>query len=172
VRETVSSWSSTRAPAYSPPHLAEAITARGVAVVFADAALPLPEGPATVVDSAFLPFLRDMASGGMVPPWPQWWPDDVMSGLFPDEVTRRSVAREAHAMPLAFFEEVLPQIPGSWRSCHPAYLRFSEGYQEPAREAASRGWPVRELPGEHLHMLVRPADVATAIIGLAAETAT
>ena len=154
------------------PHLAEAITAGGVAVVFADAALPLPEGPATVVDSAFLPFLRDMASGGMVPPWPQWWPDDVMSGLFPDEVTRRSVAREAHAMPLAFFEEVLPQVPGSWRSCHPAYLRFSEAYQEPAREAASRGWPVRELPGEHLHMLVRPADVATAIIGLAAETAT
>jgi hypothetical protein len=46
------------------------------------------------------------------------------------------------------------------------------GYQAPAREAASRGWPVRELPGEHLHMLVRPADVATAIIGLAAETAT
>jgi hypothetical protein len=87
-------------------------------------------------------------------------------------VTRGSVAREAHAMPLAFFEEVLPQVPGSWRSCHPAYLRFSEGYQEPAREAASRGWPVRELPGEHLHMLVRPADVATAIIGLAAETAT
>src|ERR1017187_9963392 len=90
---------------------------------------PLAGGPARVGDSAFLPFLRDMASGGMVPPWPQWWPDDVMSGLFPDEVTRRSVAREAHAMPLAFFEEVLPQIPGSWRSCHPAYLRFSEGYQ-------------------------------------------
>jgi hypothetical protein len=85
-----------------------------------------------VVDSAFLPFVRDLASDGMVPPWPQWWPDDVMSGLFPDEVTRRSVTREA----------------------------------------AGRGWPVRELPGEHLHMLVRPADVATALIGLAAETAT
>jgi hypothetical protein len=37
---------------------------------------------------------------------------------------------------------------------------------------ASRGWPVRELPGDHLHMLVRAADVATAIIGLAAEIAT
>jgi hypothetical protein len=75
-------------------------------------------------------------------------------------------------MPLAFFEEVLPQVPGSWRSCHPAYLRFSGCDEELVRGVFRCGCPVRELPGEHLHMLVRPADVATAIIGLAAETAT
>ena len=151
------------------PYLAEAVAAREVAVVFADAALPPPATGATVTDRAFLPVLRDMASGGMVPPWPQWWPSDAVSPLFPDDETRRSVTREALSLPLAFFEEDLPPVPRSWRSSHPAYLRFSEGYQQHARAAASFGWPVRELPGQHLHMLVRPAEVAMAITGLAAR---
>jgi hypothetical protein len=36
-------------------------------------------------------------------------------------------------------------------------------------EAARLGWPVRDLPGGHLHMLARPAEVAAAITALAAE---
>ena len=80
------------------------------------------------------------------------------------------MAGEACPVPLAVFEEDLPPVPDSWRSCHPAYLRFSEPYQEQADEAAQRGWPVRELPGQHLHMLVDPAGVATAITVLAADT--
>jgi len=45
--------------------------------------------------------------------------------------------------------------PGSWRPV--------------ADELSRAGWPVRELPGEHLHMLVSPAEVAAAITSLAAE---
>ncbi len=154
------------------PYLADMITARDVAVVFADASLPPTSGDARVIDSAFLPFLRDLATGGMVPPWPQWWPEDVLTPLFPDDVTRRSVTGEARPLPLAFFEEHLPPAPGSWPSCHRGYLRFSDGYQDQARDARRRGWPVRELPGEHLHMLVDPIGVATAIAGLAIGAAT
>jgi hypothetical protein len=154
------------------PYLAEAIAATKVAVVFADAALPPASGPGDVVDRAFLPFLRGLASGAVVPPWPQWWPEHEMSALVPDERTRRSVLGEARPLPLAFFAERLPPRPDSWQACHPSYLRFSKSYEEPAREAAGRGWPVRELPGEHLHMLVRPADVAAAITSLAAAPAT
>lgn len=124
-----------------------------------------------MIDSAFLPFLQDITAGGMVPPWPRWWPEEDLSPLFPDDVTRQSVSREASPLPFAFFAERLPPVPTSWRSCHPGYLRFSDGYQEPAREASSRGWPVRELPGQHLHMLVDPTGVAAAITGLAADLA-
>ncbi len=154
------------------PHLAEMITGRDVTVVFADAALPPRSGEVPVTDSAFLPVLRDLATGGRVPPWPQWWPEQALAALFPDEVTRRSVLGEAHSLPLAFFEEHLPPAPASWQSCHAGYLRFSGGYQDQARDASSRGWPVRELAGQHLHMLIDPAGVATAITGLAASAAT
>ncbi|HEY3733553.1 MAG TPA: alpha/beta hydrolase [Streptosporangiaceae bacterium] len=151
------------------PYLADAIPARGMTVVFADAGLPPQSGPATVTDTAFLPALRDLANEGMVPPWPQWWPADVVSALFPDEQAQRQVAGEATPLPLAFFAEQLPPLPEGWPSRRCAYLRFSEGYLGPAREARDRGWPVRELSGEHLHMIVEPAAVASAIVDLAAE---
>lgn len=150
------------------PYLAAAVRARTVAVIFADAALPPVSGSAHVIDSAFLPFLQDLARGGLVPPWPRWWPAEDLAPLFPDRETERVVTAEAPSLPLAFFEEELPPLPGSWHSCRSAFLCFSEGYQELAAEAASRGWPVRGLPGEHLHMLVRPAQVAGAISDLAA----
>jgi hypothetical protein len=57
------------------------------------------------------------------------------------------VSSEALPLPLGFFEEALPPLPEDWRSRRCAFLRFSEGYQEPARQAAARGWPVRDLPG-------------------------
>jgi len=34
--------------------------------------------------------------------------------------------------------------------------------------AHQRDWPVRELVGEHLHMLIDPGAVAAALVGLAA----
>jgi hypothetical protein len=149
------------------PYLAAGLGGAGVTVIFADAGLPPEDGQGRVIDEAFLPFVRDLADGGLVPPWPQWWPAAELAPLFPDLATRARVSREAVPLPLAFFEEMLPPLPEDWRSCRCAFLRFSEGYQEPARQAAARGWPVRELPGEHLHMLVAPAAVAEAITSLA-----
>jgi hypothetical protein len=148
------------------PYLAAGLGGREVMVIFADAGLPPEDGPGRVIDEQFLPFVRDLADGGLVPPWPQWWPAAELDPLFPDRASREQVSGEAAALPLAFFEETLPPLPEDWRSCRCAFLRFSEGYLEPAREAATRGWPVRDLPGEHLHMLVAPAAVADAITGL------
>jgi hypothetical protein len=145
------------------------------AVVFADAALPpLPAapGPATVVDTRFLPFLRELATDGIVPPWPEWWPDEDLSALFPDAATQRTILGEAPALPFACYAEELPPVPDSWTACPCAYLQFSAGYQEQAAAARSRGWPTRELPGEHLHMLIDPAAVAAALIDLATLVAT
>lgn len=153
------------------PYLADVVPARRVAAIFADAALPPASGTARVIDSAFLPFLQDLACDGMVPPWPRWWPAEDLAPLFPDPQTERVVTAEARPLPLAFFEEELPPLPASWDACRAAFLCFSEGYQELAAEAASRGWRVRGLPGEHLHMLVRPSEVAAALSELAADLA-
>jgi hypothetical protein len=151
------------------PHLLAAVGITDAVTVLADAALPGPDGAAPVVDSAFLPYLRGLARDGIVPPWPQWWPGEDLSPLFPDEASQRAVSAEAPPLPLAFYAETLPPVPERWRSCRTGYLVFSESYRDPARAARDRGWPVRELPGEHLHMLLRPAEVAAAITALAAE---
>ena len=38
-----------------------------------------------------------------------------------------------------------------------------------AAALAAGGWPVTTLASEHLHMLVNPAEVAAALIGLVTE---
>ena len=151
------------------PHLIAAIGADDAVAVFVDAALPTWSSASTVVDDGFLPYLRDLASDGIVPPWPQWWPGEDLSPLFPDEATRQAVTSEAAALPLRFFEEALPALADGWPPCRAGYLVFSEPYRREADAAARAGWPVRELPGGHLHMLVDPGAVAAAITSLAAE---
>jgi hypothetical protein len=151
------------------PHLAAALAPGGVTAVFADASLPRQTASGTVVEPEFLPFLRGLARDGTVPPWPRWWPDEDLSSLFPDEATRQVIIGEADALPLAYFEEALPALPDGWPPCHAAYLAFSEPYRREAGAAAQAGWPVRQLSGEHLHMLIDPAGVATAITTLAAD---
>jgi pimeloyl-ACP methyl ester carboxylesterase len=150
------------------PYLIAAAEADRTAAVFAEAALPRRPGASTVVEAGFLPYLRQLADRGIVPPWPQWWPGEDLSPLFPDEAARQSVTGEAQPLPQAFFEELLPDLPGGWPPCVAGYLVFSEPYRREADEAAEAGWPVREVPGGHLHMLVEPEAVAAAIMRLAA----
>jgi pimeloyl-ACP methyl ester carboxylesterase len=149
-------------------HLSTALPGAEVVVVYADAAVPEPGRPVPVVDGAFLPYLRQIARDGVVPPWPQWWPDEDLSGLFPDNQVMAAVLAEACPLPLEFFTEQLPALPASE---HPAaaFLLFSAGYRELAEAARNRGWPVGELAGEHLHMLVSTAEVGAAILALAGQ---
>jgi hypothetical protein len=147
--------------------LSAALGAGPTSVVFADAGLPDPAGGGPVVDGEFLPYLREIARDGIVPPWPQWWPGQDLSPLFPDPATRDAVTAEAGPLPLEFFEEVLPPVAAAWPPGHGGYLLFSAGYRQQAEAARRLGWPVITLAGEHLHMLISPAAVAAAIVDLA-----
>jgi hypothetical protein len=151
------------------PHLLLALGRGDATAVFADAALPRQADPGTVTDARFLPYLRELAIDGVVPPWPRWWPGEDLAPLFPDQAAREALCGEADPLPLAFFEERLPALPGGWPRSQAAYLVFSEPYRREAAEAARAGWPVCELPGGHLHMVVRPAEVAAAIMDLAGQ---
>lgn len=132
-----------------------------VAVIFADAGLPAADGPTPVVDGGFLPYLRELARDGVVPPWPQWFPDADPAELYPSETARAAVLTDAQPLPLSFFEEELASAAWPGRA---QYLLFSEGYRGEAEAAQRRGWPVAELPGTHLHMLADPAAVAAALL--------
>lgn len=147
--------------------------------VFVDAGLPLPppdgpDGPdSTVLDGTVpmipRPFYEMLAAkaadDGMVPPWTQWWDEDI-SGLFPDNAVRAGIEREQRRLPLSYFREAVPVPPG-WLERGAAYLAFGDTYAGERDTAGRFGWPVRTLPGEHLHMLMAPGDVASAIGELA-----
>jgi hypothetical protein len=41
---------------------------------------------------------------------------------------------------------------------------FGPSYAAMAEDARERGWPVSEIPGEHLHQIVEPAAVAERLL--------
>ena len=164
-----------------------------VATVFVDAALPqrvtAPEvappgspecsdgaishrtssttkGEAPLAPAAFLDFLRGLADpDGLLPAWTRWWPDADVDVLFPDRATRRRVEQEQQRLPLTYFRDTVT-VPAGWTDRSNAYLAFGDTYADERRLAEHCGWPVTTLPGEHLHLLVAPTEVAAELTRL------
>jgi hypothetical protein len=147
-----------------------AVQRRVAGYVFVDAGLPSEAGSSVPMTSAgFYDMLAGKADdAGLLPPWTQWWDGEDLSGLFPDARTRDVVEREQQRLPLAYFEDSVP-VPADWPAQPGAYLAFGDTYAAERAAAVARGWPVATLPGEHLHMLVDPDGVATAITELIAK---
>ena len=132
-------------------------------LAFVDAGLPPPEGVVELAPPAFLDFLKTKADAdGVLPPWTQWWDDADLAGLFPDADTRSAVEAEQQRLPLGYFQQSLP-VPAGWDERPAAYLAFGDTYAAELQDASNRGWPITVLPGEHLHQLINPGQVAEAI---------
>jgi hypothetical protein len=140
-----------------------------VGYVFVDARLPPMSGVVPVAEPAQLARLAELADeDGVLPPWTAWWDPADAGALFPDDVVRDRVERQQQRLPLSYFADPL-QIPVGWDDRPSAYLSFGDTYARERADAATRGWPVRRLPGEHLHMLMAPDVVAEAIEQLLAQ---
>ena len=150
------------------PRLAAAVGA--VAVVYVDAALPATGPDTALAPPRFLDFLATLADeDGLLPPWTQWWGDEV-DALFPDAATRAAVEAEEPRLPLSWFSSRVA-VPDGWADRPSGYLAFGDTYAEEIAFARGREWPVTVLAGRHLHQLVAPAEVARAIANLAAAVA-
>jgi hypothetical protein len=133
--------------------------------VFVDAVLPAPAGQAPMAPAKFYNYLAAKADpDGLLPPWTEWWDEDI-SALFPSAEVREQVEREQPRLPLSYFATPMAVPPG-WDTRPGAYLAFGDAYAPELADATARGWPARTLPGEHLHMLIDPAQVATEITTL------
>lgn len=136
-------------------------------LVFVDAALPPISGNATLVPEQFLDVLRARAHNGVLPKWSEWFGPTAMEELIPEEDQRAPVVAELPEVPLSFFEATVP-LPEGWSSATSgAFVLLSEPYRSDATEAASRGWPALELPGAHLDIVVRPPEIADALVHVA-----
>ena len=136
-------------------------------VIFADAILPHPgrswfdTAPPQLADS-----LRSGSDFGMLPPWDRWWPPGALERLVPDEGQRNALVAELEPLPLDYFAEPAPP---SDLSAPAAYLQLSSAYDDEARAATRRGWPMVHLPLHHLAMLTHAEAVAGAIASLAEQ---
>lgn len=138
------------------------------AAVFVDAVLP-GAGAQPMAPPGLMDFLRGLADGdGVLPEWTRWWDPADVAPLFPDDDSRQRVVAEQQRLPLAYFESSLP-MPERWDDVPAAYLAFGDTYGAELGRARSAGWPTARLPGAHLHQLVAPGDVASAIQSLLAE---
>jgi pimeloyl-ACP methyl ester carboxylesterase len=132
--------------------------------VFVDAALPALGEQTPVVPDEYLAVLRGKVdAAGLLPRWTDWFDDEDVEPMFPDPATRRTVTEEQPRLPLAYYETSVPVAPG-WDDHPCAYVLFGPPYEELAAAAGEGGWPVLTVPGQHLHQLVDPAAVTTAIV--------
>jgi hypothetical protein len=136
------------------------------ALIFVDAALPpITGGRAPTATARFRSFLATRARDGALPPWSEWWDEDLAS-LYPDASTRRQVESEQQRLPLSYFEGSVP-VPEGWTERPCGYLAFGDTYAAERATAQRCGWPVRVLDGDHLEMLIHPEVVAAEIRALA-----
>jgi pimeloyl-ACP methyl ester carboxylesterase len=136
------------------------------AVIFVDAALPsdglsrleLGTAPADVAA------LRAGVIQGGLPPWDE----TVLRDALPDPTLRARFLAELQPVPLAVYEEPIPEPP-DWDDAPCGYLRFSSPYKAAAAEARAAGWEYAELPGGHFSPLTDPGAVTLTLVLLCAR---
>ena len=150
------------------PLIVEALRDQVSCALFVDAALPPRRtGSVKVAEPEFLEFLTGLADErGMLPRWTDWWSEEDVAALIPDEAQRRTVVAEQPRLPLDYYTQEIP-VPSRWDHVRGAYLWFGEPYANLAKEAEERGWPVTRIPGEHLHQIVDPPATAAWLIDAA-----
>ena len=149
------------------PHLPR-IAARldGVrGMVLVDALLPHPgRSWAQTVPDEFAARLRAQAVDGRLPRWPQWWGEERMRALLPDDTLRDAFVRSCPGVPVDVIDEVMAELPEP-----PAvFVQLSDAYAPETTAARDRGWPVLVLDAHHLALLTGPGLIADTLVRAAA----
>ena len=150
--------------------MAPLVATEGQVVVFVDAALPPAEGDFRLADGGRFTMLQGLADRrGNLSPWTRWWPREAFEEIVPEPLYRK-LDKACPRLPLAYFEQSLTVASG-WTGRANAYLAFGLTYSDEREQARDLGWPWRAMQGAHLHLLVRPDEVAGAVLDLAARAA-
>lgn len=149
--------------AAGPRAFAVAEASQPTAIVFLDARLPA-DGVAPDSEPAFADLLDALPIDvdGNLPPWAEWWPEEVLTSLCPDPSMRADLVAGCPAVPRASFSVPIPAPPFNG-SC--GYVQLSDGYADQRDLAAQRGWPTATVVGgTHLSPFVQPESVAPAVL--------
>lgn len=146
------------------PMIADAIDA--TVTVFVDAIVPQATTTFTPSPAFFVLLDQLTVVDGLLPPWHEWWPPEILARLVPDERVRAVVTVENPRLPRAFYETPIA-LPERWWQRPAGYIQLSPAYDEERAHAKQLGWPTRQLHGQHLDLLTQPGTVADAVVDLA-----
>lgn len=139
------------------PSIASRLCTSPAKRIFVDAGLPPATGQMQLAPGEFRAFLDErVEADGMLSRWSNWWDEEAMEAMVPDSDKRALVRADIPRLPLRYYDQVV-EVPPSWTQIPAGYLLLSDSYRGTADQARSRGWPVIELPGEHLHLVVDPS---------------
>ncbi|WP_431897791.1 hypothetical protein [Micromonospora haikouensis] len=92
------------------------------ATVFLDAVLPPESDRIPVAPAGLIATLRDrVGADGLLPLWSEWWPEEDVAALFPDQQTRRRVEADQRRVPWDYLTAEV-DVPAGWAT-NPAGLR-------------------------------------------------
>ncbi|GGE83068.1 hypothetical protein [Mycetocola zhadangensis] len=135
-------------------------------VVFVDATIPVASGKQPLAPPKLLKTLEPLADeDGLLPPWTEWFDEQQIATLFPSPAMRFHIEAQQPQLPLKFLRGVL-RIDADWDRTPSSYLAFGDTYAAETARAQALGWPVTQLGGRHLHMIVDPVGVTDAILDL------
>lgn len=146
------------------PLLAERV--RPGVVAFVDAVVP-DDGPSYQASAAFIEFVDSLPRDGpLLPPWHEWWGDEIVAQLIPDDDLRRRIAADTPRVPRSFYDEPVP-LPTGWMTRHGCcFLQLSPAYDDDLARAEAYGWPTARMDGRHLDVAVKPAAVGQLLASL------
>jgi pimeloyl-ACP methyl ester carboxylesterase len=128
------------------------------AVVYVDARLPRSGAHPMSTRESLQFYARLAKPDGLLPPWCDWWEDDI-GHLFPSEESRRRCESEMRPLPLDYYRSVVDGT--GWEDLPSAYLAFGEVYAAERARAAEAGFQTATIDAAaHLHQLIDPAEVA------------
>jgi hypothetical protein len=129
--------------------------------VYVDALLPHPgRSWAQTVPEEFVARLVDSAADGRLPPWSEWWGEDAMRLLLPDDALRARFVADCPRVPVSVLYEVMPEVPEPPGT----YVQLSAAYESETAAARERGWPTIVLDLHHLALLTDPEVIADALL--------
>lgn len=150
------------------PAIASRLEPPPLHLVLVDAPLPPDSGEVALVPDEFLPSLRDLARGGVLPKWSEWFGPSTMETLVPDPHRRAAVEAELAVLPVSFFERRV-LVPATWTETKATFILLSELYKPDAARARAWGWAVVEIPGGHLDIVTDPTKLADTLAVLGGD---
>lgn len=143
------------------PLVFDSLRDRVSGLVFVDSVVPPSEG-AFRTSSQMRDLVASKNVDGVLLPWIEWWPSEIIERLLPDPRDREMLGRDVPRLATSLYEESVP-MPDGWSNAPCGYLHLSSPYDEEREEAEHRGWPTVRFDGSHLSIVTEADRVLDAI---------
>lgn len=134
-------------------------------LVFVDAVVPPTAGVHTT-SPGMREMLDSVTEDGVLRRWLDWWPEETIVDLLPNESDRVELEADMPHVPRSFYDFDV-KVPTGWSQYGCGYLMLSDAYAAELQEAGERGWPTARLDSDHLAPHTQPGSVLREVLQLA-----